>query len=129
MSSGMENLSGFGVLEQAKSRNPEIQVIVITGFGSADNAMHAMMNGAFDYITKGPDVCNKLALTVKGALEVSLTSNRQLRKFQDDVLPDAKQIIGNSSSMRVMFEQIAQASENEINVLITLQNEKKTIAQ
>ena len=119
MLEGFGEKSGFGVLKLAKSQNSEVQVIIITGFGSADHAMRAMMDGAFDYITKGPDVRNKLALTVKGALEVILSKNGLLRESQqDDVLPDAKQIIGNSSSMRALFEQILQASENEINVLI-----------
>jgi DNA-binding NtrC family response regulator len=119
MRGGDEEFSGFGVLEKAKAKNPDTQVIVVTGFGSIDHAIRTMGNGAFDYITKGPDVRKKLALTVKGALEVSSYEQASQREsVNDDVLPDENQIIGNSSSMRVLFEQISQSSENEINVLI-----------
>jgi DNA-binding NtrC family response regulator len=119
MLGGSEAFSGFGVLEHAKSSNPEIQVIVITGFGSADHAMRAMGSGAYDYIIKGPDLRKKLALTVKGALEINSLKQQLLREAQnDDVRLDANPIIGNSSSMRALFEQISQSSENEFNVLI-----------
>jgi DNA-binding NtrC family response regulator len=119
MLGGSEEFSGFGVLEQAKAKNPEIQVIVITGFGSVDHAMRAMGNGAYDYIIKGPDLRNKIALTVKGALEVNSLKKELLRESQnDDVEPGANNIIGNSTSMQALFEQIAQAAENDINVLI-----------
>lgn len=119
MLGGTEEFSGFGVLEQAKAGNPDIQVIVITGFGSADHALRAMGNGAYDYITKDRDLRNKLALTVQGALEVRALKKDMLREnYGDDVQTDANQIIGNSASMQALFEQIAQAAENEINILI-----------
>jgi DNA-binding NtrC family response regulator len=120
MLGGSEVFSGFGVLKQAKSNNPEIQVIVITGFGSADHAMRVMGSGAYDYIIKGPDLRKKLALTVKGALEMGSLKQTLLREAQhDDVQLDANPIIANSPNMQELFAQIAQASENEeINVLI-----------
>ena len=119
MLGGSEEFSGFGVLEQAKSNNSEIQVIVITGYGSADHAMRAMGSGAYDYIIKGHDLRKKLALTVKGALEIRSLKQELLTESQgEDAQLDANPIIGNSPSMRVLFEQIAQSAENEINVLI-----------
>ena len=119
MLGGSQVFSGFGVLEQAKSINAAIQVIVITGFGSADHALRAMGNGAYDYIIKGPDLRKKLAWAVKGALELNSLKQSLLRESQsDDIQLDANPIIGNSSKMRELFEQISQSSENEINVLI-----------
>jgi DNA-binding NtrC family response regulator len=119
MLGGSEEFSGFGVLEQAKSNNSEIQVIVITGYGSADHAMRAMGSGAYDYIIKGHDLRKKLALTVKGALEIRSLKQELLTESQgEDAQLDVNPIIGNSPSMRVLFEQIAQSAENEINVLI-----------
>lgn len=119
MLGGSEEFSGFGVLEQAKAKNPDIQVIVITGFGSADHAMRAMGNGAYDYITKDRDLRNKLALTVQGALEIRALKQELLSETPlDDFLPNANRIIGNSASMQALFEQITQVSASEINVLI-----------
>jgi len=60
MLGGPEEFSGFGVLEQAKAIHPDVQVIVITGYGSADHALRAMGSGAYDYITKDRDLRKKL---------------------------------------------------------------------
>jgi DNA-binding NtrC family response regulator len=119
MLGGSEEFSGFGVLESAKAKNPDIQVIVVTGFGSAEHALRAMGNGAYDYITKDRDLRNKIALAVQGALEVSSLKKEMLSEPKhDDIQPEAIQIIGNSASMQALFEQIAKASENENNILI-----------
>jgi DNA-binding NtrC family response regulator len=119
MLGGTEEFSGFGVLEQAKASNPDIQVIVITGFGSQDRAMRAMRNGAYDYITKDRDLRNKLTLTVEGALGIKSLKRKLLNEAQrGDVEPESNRIIGNSTSMQALFEQIARGVENDFNVLI-----------
>ncbi len=119
MLGGAEEFSGFGVLEQAKAISPEVQVIVITGFGSADHALRAMGSGAYDYITKGKDLRKKLALSVQGALEVAQLRQELLRgELEDDVEAEADRIIGNSSSMQTLFEQITRAAQSEVNVLL-----------
>lgn len=108
--------SGFGVLDEAKARNPNTQVIVITGFGSESHATQSLGNGASDYITKGPDVRHKLAVSVKTALAQSSQKQGSTNKHYEK--SETSQIIGNSSSMRTLFEHIARAAENEFNVLI-----------
>lgn len=119
MLGGSEEFSGFGVLEQAKTVNPEIQVIVITGFGSANHALRAMGSGAYDYITKDRDLRKKLALTVQSALEArSLKQNLLEGGPEDDIELESDRIIGNSASMQTLFENIAVAAESEFNVLI-----------
>lgn len=119
MLGGQEEFSGFGVLDQAKAISPDIQVIVITGYGSADHALRAMGSGAYDYITKDRDLRKKLALAVQGALETRLLKQTLLDEDSDKA--DQQQfdrIIGNSASMQALFEQIAHAAEREFNVLI-----------
>jgi DNA-binding NtrC family response regulator len=119
MLGGAEEFSGFGVLEQAKDIHPDVQVIVITGYGSADHALRAMGSGAYDYITKDRDLRKKLALTVQGALEArSLKQELLGREPEDDVELESDRIIGNSASMQALFEQITRAAESEVNVLI-----------
>jgi len=93
--------SGFGVLERARTIDPNVQVIVITGYGSADHALRAMSNGAYDYITKGKDLCQKLALSVQSALEIRELHQEWLNnKFDNDLDVQAGRIIGNSASMQ-----------------------------
>jgi DNA-binding NtrC family response regulator len=119
MLGGSEEFSGFGVLEQAKALNPEVQVIVITGYGSADHALRAMGSGAYDYITKDRDLSKKLALTVQGALEVRALKEALLHEEpRDDVELESNPIIGNSASMQALFTQITQVADGDLSVLI-----------
>lgn len=119
MLGGQEEFSGFSVLEQAKATNPEVQVIVITGFGSADHALRAMGSGAYDYITKDRDLRKKLMLTVQGALEASSLKQELLAGERvDDVEMEADRIIGNSVKMQALFEQVDQAASSDFNILI-----------
>ncbi|MFH1723881.1 MAG: sigma-54 dependent transcriptional regulator [Elusimicrobiota bacterium] len=64
----MAGVDGFKVLEEARRRNPEAQVIMITGHGTIDSAVRAMKSGAFDYLTK-PIEPEALAISVNKALE------------------------------------------------------------
>jgi DNA-binding NtrC family response regulator len=132
MLGGAEEFSGFGVLEQAKATHPDVQVIVITGYGSADHALRAMGSGAYDYITKDRDLRQKLVLTVQGALEVRALKQELLgREPEDDVELEYDRIVGNSASMQALFEQIASAADSDVNVLICGEEStgKRLIAQ
>ena len=132
MLGGAEEFSGFGVLEQAKATSPDMQVIVITGYGSADHALRAMGSGAYDYITKDRDLRQKLVLTVQGALEVRALKQELLgREPEDDVELEYDRIVGNSASMQALFEQIASAADSDVNVLICGEEStgKRLIAQ
>ncbi|MCB0367969.1 MAG: sigma-54-dependent Fis family transcriptional regulator, partial [Bdellovibrionales bacterium] len=114
-----EEFSGFNILKQAISSDPNIQVIVITGYGSADHALQAMGNGAYDYITKDQKLTKKLPLTVRGALETrALKLEWASGKHDDDVELTSDRIIGNSSSMEELYRHVAFASESDINVLL-----------
>jgi two-component system response regulator AtoC len=127
-----EGFSGFGVLEHAKAIHPNVQVIVITGYGSADHALRAMGSGAYDYITKGRDLRQKLSLTVQGALEIRSLKQELLEgEPEDDVELEYDRIVGNSARMQVLFEQIASAAESDVNVLISGEEStgKRLIAQ
>jgi two-component system NtrC family response regulator len=111
--------SGFGVLEQAKFLNPNVQVIVITGYGSADHALRAMGSGAYDYITKDRDLRKKLVLSVQGALEANALKKELLnREQQDDSHIGFDRILGNSASMQSLFEKISITADSNVNVLI-----------
>ncbi len=119
MLGGNEAFSGFGVLEQAKALNPDVQVIVITGYGSIEHAMRSMGSGAYDYITKDLDLRKKLPLSVQGALGVRLLKQELLEgRPKDDVELEADRIIGNSASMQKLFDHISQVAESDFNVLI-----------
>ena len=113
------HFSGFDILERVKSLDSELQVIVITGYGSSDLAWRAMKNGAFDYITKGKDLRAKLPLTVQSALDVRSLKRELLNtREMSDIRPESDRIIGNSSSMQEVFERIYSISNETMNTII-----------
>lgn len=119
MFGGREEFSGFDVLTEARTINPDIQVIVITGYGSSDHALRAMGNGAYDYITKDRDLRKKLPLTVQSALEIRVLKAEMLgKRLKDDISPESNRIIGNSAKMQAVFGEISRAAANNNNVLI-----------
>jgi ATP-dependent Lon protease len=69
----MEKVDGIDVLEKIKGRNPDAQVIMITGYASVDTAVECMRKGALDYIEK-PVKLDTLKLTVKQALEKKVST-------------------------------------------------------
>jgi two-component system nitrogen regulation response regulator NtrX len=64
----MPEMSGMEVLEKAKEIDPEIEVMIITGFGNIGSAVEAMKKGAYDYITKPFDL-DELVIKVRNIHE------------------------------------------------------------
>ena len=64
----MPKMDGVEVLEKAKKIKPEIPIVMISGHGDLDTAVNTMRLGAFDYISKPPDL-NRLLNTVRNALD------------------------------------------------------------
>lgn len=69
----MENISGMDVLEKAKSKYPDIQVIMITGYASIDSAIESIKKGAFHYIAK-PFKLDEVRSTIKQAIDKRLST-------------------------------------------------------
>src|SRR5690606_16540484 len=64
----MPKLDGIEFLEKARQHNPDVPVIIISGHGNIETAVEAVKRGAFDYISKPPDL-NRLLITLKNATE------------------------------------------------------------
>ena len=78
----MPKMDGIEVLTQIKKIKPEIPVVMISGHGDLDTAVHSMRLGAFDYISKPPDL-NRLLNTVRIALDSKqlFVENKRLKKM------------------------------------------------
>ncbi len=114
----LPGVSGIDILKQVKEDHPQTCVILITGNASAETAVEAMKEGAFDYITK-PFNFEKLKLQVAKALEKSqlVIENQYLRqqlrgKYKFD------RIIGNSQSMRQVFSRMGKVTNTDSTILI-----------
>lgn len=111
--------NGMEVLFHVKEKDPDLPVIVITAFGSIDNAVKAIRHGAFDYVTK-PFKEERLRECVKKALRISrLTSEvRHLRQEVEDKYR-FDNIIGNSSQICDVLQLAGDVARTDTSVLIT----------
>ena len=114
----LPGVNGIDILKSVKETSPYTNVILITGNASAESAVEAMKEGAFDYITK-PFNFDKLKIQVAKALEKSrlvaenLYLRQQLRgKYKFD------QIIGHSTPMQQVFSRIEKVVNTDSTIMI-----------
>ena len=114
----LPDLNGIDILKRAKSLSPITEVILITGHASAETAVQAMKEGAFDYITK-PLNLDELRLIIDKALEKRrlLNENVYLKKQLRDKFEFAN-IIGNSPAMQKVFNRMKRIIKTDSTVLI-----------
>jgi two-component system NtrC family response regulator len=110
--------NGLDLMMQLRESIPEVEVILITGFGDIDNAVEAMKLGAYDYITK-PFNLDRLELVIEKAYQrVRLQrENRLLRHTQDQRPPN--KLIGHSEHMEHIHFLIGRVAPTQTPVLIT----------
>lgn len=108
----MPGMTGIELLETVKELSPDLPVILITAFASPDDAVLAMKNGAFDYITKPFNVDE-----IKSVIESATSKTQQTKKPQDlsNAFPE---IIGNSREMLKIYDMIQRVAPTPANVLI-----------
>lgn len=117
----MPKVSGEELLKKISNAYPTVPVIILTGHGTVENAVNAMRNGAYDFVTK-PVNLDRLNLLVKRAL-----SSRKLvqehRQLQEELarLEEKKSqpFIGKSSAMQRVFELIDQVAPTKASLLVT----------
>ncbi|EKD34920.1 MAG: hypothetical protein ACD_75C02128G0002 [uncultured bacterium] len=111
--------SGMEVLNHIKEAKPEVPVIIITAFGSIDNAVEAIRLGAFDYVTK-PFTEDKLRSCVEKAMQISqLTSEVKYLRSEIEGKYTFNNIIGNSSEICEILRLAGEVSHTDTTVLIT----------
>jgi len=113
------DVSGIEVLKRAKEKNPESVVIMISAYSSAENAVEAMNEGAYDYVPK-PFDNEELKHTVKSALDMRTLDQEEkaINVDRDETLHFGK-IVGNSPRMLHIFDMIRQVARTKTNILIT----------
>ncbi len=108
----MPGMTGIELLETVKRDFPDLPVIMITAFASPDDAVLAMKNGAFDYITKPFNVDE-----IKSVIESASSKTQQTIKPQD-LSASFPEIIGKSREMLKIFDMIQRVAPTPANVLI-----------
>lgn len=113
----MPGLRGTELLAAIREQRPEAPVIVITAFGSVEQAVEMVKAGAFQYLTK-PFVIDELLRVVEDALQQSAAARAQARMRHE--LPNAPlKIIGASRPMQELFKLMTRAARSASTVLVT----------
>ncbi|QLG46259.1 sigma-54-dependent transcriptional regulator [Costertonia aggregata] len=112
----MPKMDGVEVLEAVKKLKPEIPFIMISGHGDLDTAVNTMRLGAFDYISKPPDL-NRLLTTVRNALDRKelVVENKILKKK----VSKNYEMVGESDAINSIKEIIEKVAPTDARVLIT----------
>lgn len=112
----MPKMDGEEVLQETKKIKPEIPFVMISGHGDLETAVNTMRLGAYDYISKPPDL-NRLLNTVRNALDKKslVVENTRLKKK----VSKTYQMIGESDAINQIKEMIEKVAETDARVLIT----------
>ena len=115
----MPKMDGVEVLEAARKIKPEIPFIMISGHGDLDTAVNTMRLGAFDYISKPPDL-NRLLTTVRNALDRKelVVENKILKKK----VSKNYEMIGESKEINAIKDIIEKVAPTDARVLVTGSN-------
>ncbi|MBI3355020.1 MAG: sigma-54-dependent Fis family transcriptional regulator [Nitrospirae bacterium] len=114
----MPKKDGIEVLKEAKKVDPEIIVILLTGYATVQSAVEAIKEGAFDYIQK-PFSADQLRVVIERALNQKklLEENRNL-KLQLETAYSFENIIGTSVAIKNVLEVVKKVARSEANILI-----------
>jgi DNA-binding NtrC family response regulator len=114
----MPGVDGMDLLEKTKEIDPEISVIMLTGYGTIENAVDAMKAGAVDYLLKPVDVFELRTRVKKIIQNKTLHQEINYLRAQVNKKYGFHNIIGNSEAMKNIYVQIEQIAPTKTNVLI-----------
>ncbi|MGN6293355.1 MAG: sigma-54-dependent transcriptional regulator [Chitinophagaceae bacterium] len=115
----MPKLDGIEFLQKASEINPDIPIIMISGHGNIETAVEAVKKGAYDYISKPPDL-NRLLITIRNAMErTSLVTETKVLKRK---VSRVQEMIGSSAPMQKIKDTIDKVAPTDARILITGEN-------
>jgi two-component system, NtrC family, nitrogen regulation response regulator NtrX len=115
----MPKMDGIEFLERARESNPDVPIIMISGHGTIETAVEAVKKGAYDYISKPPDL-NRLLITIRNAMDkTSLVTETKVLKRKVSKVQD---MIGDSAPIKKIKDTIEKVGPTEARVLITGEN-------
>ena len=113
-----KGMNGLDLLSRIKDFNPDLPVILMTAYGTVEDAVHAMRIGAETYLTK-PVRIEELNLLLDKAFE-KLDLHSEISRLKRELAETRSldRLIGNSPAMRAAFEVISQVADSNATVLI-----------
>ncbi len=113
----MPEMSGLEFLSEARKIDPDLDIIVMTAFGSIDTAVEALKKGAHDYITK-PFKIEEIKISIKKALEHKKIK-KENKVLKESLVSSFDSFVGESEPIRVVKRLAQNAAETDITVLLT----------
>ena len=115
----MPKMDGIEFLEKARLVHADVPIIVISGHGNIETAVEAVKKGAFDYISKPPDL-NRMLITLRNAIDrQSLVTETKVLKRKVSKVQD---IVGNSAAIQKIKDTIDKVAATDARILITGEN-------
>jgi two-component system nitrogen regulation response regulator NtrX len=115
----MPKMDGMEVLSLAMQDSPDTPIIMISGHGTVENAVEATKKGAFDFISKPPDL-NRLLITIRNAMDkANLVTETKVLKRK---VTKTREIIGESPAIAKINETIDRVAPTDARVLVTGEN-------
>jgi len=112
----MPKVDGIEFLEKATEMHPELPIIMISGHGNIDTAVEAVKKGAFDYISKPPDL-NRLLITIRNATDRNKLSKET--KVLKRKVKKVEEMVGQSDGIKKIRETIDKVAPTEPRVLVS----------
>jgi DNA-binding NtrC family response regulator len=109
---------GFGVLRASKEIDPDVPVIVMTAYGSIEDAVSAMKEGALDFLAKPVDPDHLLMMVARAIDQRRLVTENLLMKEELAVRRGAPLLVGQDASLRKVFAALQRAASTDATVLI-----------
>ena len=115
----MPKIDGIEFLQKAGEANPDVPIIMISGHGNIETAVDAVKKGAFDYISKPPDL-NRMLITIRNAIDKnSLVAETKVLKRK---VNRVQEMIGESAPVMKIKETIEKVAPTDARVLVTGDN-------
>ncbi len=114
----MPKMDGMEALDRIQELNPDLPVVMISGHATIDTAVEAVKRGAFDFISKPPDL-NRLLITLRNAIDKAglVTETKILRR--QVTAAKVQDIIGDSAAMQQVRNTIERVAPTDARVLVT----------
>jgi len=114
----MPGITGLEVLKSAKEISPRILVIVMTAFGTIENAVEAMQSGAFHYLIKPFSLESLMATIEKANQHLMLVEENTYLREQVVSNPNMRPVIAESPAMKQILQDVQQVAKSNANVFI-----------
>ncbi len=115
---GLEDMPGLEVIQHLHAKHPDVSVVVVSAHQEIDSAVEAMRAGAYDYLTKpfGPE--RVLLAARRGCERWALTTRVRILETVLDERGRAPAIVGRSSAMKAMLQQVERVVDSEATVCL-----------